>query len=58
MPLTEHSNWRLCVGDDILLAADRRLPSFERRETLAAVDNATEDQLAEAAGVIVETARL
>lgn len=50
---------RRCA-DETLLAADRRLPAFERRETNAEADNATEEQLAEAAGVLAtaETARL
>lgn len=52
MPLVDHGDWRLCIGDDILLAPDRRLPSFARREANAAADNATEEQLAEAAGVL------
>ena len=52
--------WQLHIGDETLLATDRRLPSFERRESLGEADNATEDELAEAAGVLAtaEVARL
>eukprot|EP01043_Picozoa_sp_COSAG02_P059409 COSAG02_NODE_7568_length_2956_cov_1.381036_4_plen_173_part_00 len=50
LPLVDHGGWRLHIGDEILLAPDRRLPSFERRESFA--DDATDDDLAEAAGVL------
>ena len=50
LPLDNHSGWRLHIGDEILLAPDRRLPSFERRASFA--DDATDDDLAEAAGVL------
>ena len=50
LPLEDHSGWRLQVGDDILLAPGRRLPSFQRRESFA--DGATDEDLQEAAGVL------
>ena len=59
--MVDHGGWRLEIGDEILLATDRRLPAFERREIAA--DDATEEELAVAAGAGVlaeaeEVARL
>ena len=56
----KHGGWALKIGDDILLASDRRLPSFERRAANAEADAATEEELAAAAGVLAtaEPARL
>jgi hypothetical protein len=59
-PLVDHGRWRFSIGDETLLAPDRRLPSFERRVANAEADAATDEQLAEAAGALVtaEAARL